>query len=83
MSHDEELLQKEGARLRLETLRRQLARLPRTAREEYDTLVDELEGQVGGAAARPADVRQLLDEIEAIAKCVEFELAAAPDPLGS
>jgi hypothetical protein len=73
-------MQMEGARLRLETLHRQLARLPRTARGEYDTLVEELEGQVRGTAAKPADVRQLFDEIEAIAKCVDFELAAAPDP---
>jgi hypothetical protein len=74
MSEDEELLHEEWLRVRLEALRRGLAQLSPTTQSEYETLVTELEGQLQRNVREPLLVRRLLNEIEAISKCVAFEL---------
>jgi|GEM_PF-3388529 len=74
MSENEEVPPTQQLRTRLDTLHRQVARLPQTAQEEYQTLLVELEGQLRRNTPEPARACQLLEEIEAISKCVEFEL---------
>ena len=74
MSQGEEFLQEERLRVRLVTFRRGLARLSPTAQREFETLVTELEGQLQRNMREPVLVCRFLNEIEAISKCVAFEL---------
>jgi len=74
MSQDEELLPTEPLRTRLDTLHRQVARLPQTTRGKYQTLLAELEAQLQRNTPEPAQACPLLDDIEAISKCIEVEL---------
>jgi hypothetical protein len=74
MSQGEEFLLEEELRAHFEALRRGLARLSPTTQSEYETLVTELEGQLQRNVREPVLVRRFLNEIEAISKCVAFEL---------
>ena len=74
MSHGDEFLQEERLRVRLVALRRGLARLSPTTQSEYGTWITEAEGQLHRNVQGPVLVRRLLEEIEALSKCVEFEL---------
>ena len=74
MSQGEEFLREEALRAHLEALRRGLARLSPMAQSEFETLVTELEGQLQRNVRAPVLVCRFLNEIEAISKCVAFEL---------
>jgi hypothetical protein len=74
MSQGEALRHDDGLRVSLGALRRDLARLSPGIQNEYEALVAELEGQLQRNAPEPEVVPRLLNEIEAIAKCVAFEL---------
>lgn len=64
----------EPLRAELDALRSLIARLPRQERDEFQPLVEELQGQRQRNTPNPAESRRQLQEIRAIAKCVEFEL---------
>ena len=74
MSLDEALPHDDRLRVSLAALRRGLARLSPLIQNEYEALVAELEGQLQRNAPEPELVPGLFNEIEAIAKCVAFEL---------
>jgi hypothetical protein len=65
----------EQLRAQLESLRSQIPLLPSPTQAEFLPLVDALERRLRPDQPRPAEVAQLLVEIDAIDKCVRFEVA--------
>jgi hypothetical protein len=74
MSPVEGWTNEERLRARLDVLRRGIARLAPAAKAEYESLVADLERQLTRVGRERVPVVQLFKEIEAIAKCVVFEL---------
>ena len=65
----------EQLRDHLDSLRSCMPALSQATQAEFLPLIDELERRLGRDPPQPAEAARLLAEIEAIDKCVRFELA--------